>query len=128
VIVRDFRVFLMDAVMRTTGMMTSMPLVAGDEGGCVMVPLGWIYSSLTGMGSETSQSSSLMCNGLPVSSETILVPSQYAHTFSPKSQPNSPIPSIQRPPYALPHLRFKGSVRSAFDVESQVLCNVHRCG
>jgi hypothetical protein len=48
-----------------------------------MVPLGWMYSSLTGMGSETSQSSSLMCRGLPVSSETILVHRQYTRTFSP---------------------------------------------
>jgi hypothetical protein len=37
-----------------------------------MVPLGWMYSSLTGMGSATSQSSSEMCSGLPVSRETIL--------------------------------------------------------
>ena len=79
-IVRDLRVFLMDAVMRTTGMIASMPLGAGGEGGCVIVPLGWMYSSLTGMGSETSQSSSLMCNGLPVSSETILMPRQYARS------------------------------------------------
>ena len=83
-----------------------------------MVPLGWMYSSLTGMGSETSQSSSLMCRGLPVSSETTLVPSQYTRTFSPASQPNSPIPSIQRPPYALPHLRFKWPIWSSVDVES----------
>ena len=118
VIVRDLRVFLIDAVMRTTGMIMSMPLVAGDEGGCVIVPLGWMYSSLTGMGSETSQSSSLMCRGLPVSSETILVSCQYAHDFPNTSQSYSPIPSIKRPPHALPHLRFKWPIWSSVDVES----------
>ena len=70
---RDLRVFLIEAVMRTTGMTAIIPLGAGGVGGCVIVPLGWMYSSLTGIGSETSQSSSLMCRGLPVSSETILV-------------------------------------------------------
>jgi hypothetical protein len=71
--VRDFRVFLIDAVMRTTGMTAIIPLGCCWDGGCRMFPLVWMYSSVTGIGSATSHSSSEICKGFPVSRETILM-------------------------------------------------------
>ena len=67
--VRDLSVFLSCAMMRTTTMTAARPL---DAGWSTAVPFGLTYSSSTGVGSLTSQSSSSICSGLPKSKETTL--------------------------------------------------------
>lgn len=57
-IVRDLSVFLSWAVMRTTGTTATKPLTGTCPFAGIMIPVDRMQSSLTGVGSPTSQSSS----------------------------------------------------------------------
>lgn len=71
-IVLDFKVFFSCAVVRVTGMTANNPLGGTCPGGGMVIPLGERQSSSTGTGSLTSQSSSSIRRGRPVSRETTL--------------------------------------------------------
>lgn len=70
--VADFKHFFSWAVVRTTGMTASKPLGMVWPGGGMTMPVGVMQSSSTGTGSLTSQSSSSIKRGRPISREVIL--------------------------------------------------------
>lgn len=87
------------------------------------MPFGRIQSSSTGTGSLTSQSSSSINSGRPVSIEQILKVVSSLLRISPLEY--APIPIVHTPPHAPSHLSLHRRIGADLNVKSNVLGYAH---
>ena len=119
-IVLDFSDFLSCAKIRTTGITDVSPLGTVVPGGGCIMPFGCMHSSLTGVGSPTSQSLSSIMSGRPISSETMLL---HVSLTPHRGETRLPIPIIDTPPYSPSHFCLHWRIWPALRIQAYVLCS-----